>query len=79
MTTTHTLTASAAIGLARKPATATKMAATPAAKPINRKKAVELGLLAGALGAAVVLTLKAATIFNAIFASMDAVYKSFSN
>jgi hypothetical protein len=75
MSTTHTLTASAAIGLAQKP----RSAAKTAAKPVNRKKIFELGLLAGAVAASVVLILKAATIFNAILASMDAVYKSFSN
>jgi hypothetical protein len=74
MSTTHTLSANAAIGVAPKPNRANKMAP----KPGNRKKIFELGLLAGAIGATIVLTLKAATILNAVLASMDAVYKSLS-
>jgi hypothetical protein len=77
MTTTHTLTTSAAIGLAQKPGNATKTAAKPATKPINRKKVFELGLLAVALAASSVLVFKAAIIINYLLGMIDVAYKNF--
>ena len=77
MTTTHTLTAGTAIGLSQRPHQATKTAAKPAAKPLNRKKIFELGLLAVALAASTVLVFKAATIISYLFGTIDAAYKNF--
>jgi hypothetical protein len=73
MSTTHTLTASGASGLARKPNTVGKTAT----KPGNRKKIFELGLLAVASGTTIVLVFKAATIINELLVMIDATYKNF--
>jgi hypothetical protein len=77
MNTTHTLTAGTAISLAQVPHKAAQTAANLAAKPINRKKILELGLLAVALAASTVLVFKAATIISYLFGTIDAAYKSF--
>ena len=73
MSTTHTLTASTAIGVAQKPNTVGKAAA----KPGNRKKIFELGLLAVASGITIVLVFKAVTIINELLVAIDATYKNF--
>lgn len=78
MNTTYITNASAAIGLAQQsnpaaPATAARLAATPAA----RKKALVLGLLAMASCTAAALCFKAAVLISEVLAALDAAYKTF--